>query len=46
MKCALCQERIDPEQQDDMAEMYDPTSLHDAELVHAQCGLWAGWEVA
>lgn len=49
-KCTICGEPI-PEGQ--MAEMYDPTAeMHEIEMgkahgiVHAECGLQRGWDIA
>ena len=49
--CAICRERLWPG--DELAEMHEP-KLHDPELysearagvVHANCGISAGWEVS
>lgn len=55
-KCVICEERIRPS--DEAAEMYDPQQYQEPEgyqanvlggvagLVHGQCGLDRGWEMA
>lgn len=42
--CEICGERFRPN--DEQAEMYDPDSDEGSLIVHAQCGLWKGFEVA
>jgi hypothetical protein len=50
-RCAICGEVVEG---DNMAEMYDKAMNDDPEMysearsgiVHAQCGIDAGWEVA
>lgn len=44
-RCEICGEQFRP--RDEVAEMYDPNNESAGSLiVHAQCGLWRGFEVA
>lgn len=43
-QCAICGERIPPFGSEN-AEMYDPKT-DEGGVVHAQCGLSKGWEIA
>lgn len=47
-RCGICEERFTGTGvgSDEQAEMYDPATNGESALVHAQCGLSAGWEVA
>ena len=49
--CAICGERFTAS--DEIAEMYDPDASEELVgmgkadgIVHAQCGLWRGWQVS
>lgn len=43
-RCQICNE---PCGERDLAEMYDPSAqLEESFLVHAECGIGAGWNVA
>lgn len=43
-RCEICGELF--KAHDEIAEMYDPNDNSDSMIVHAQCGLWRGFEVA
>jgi hypothetical protein len=43
-RCELCGERFS--ERDERAEMFDPTREQPSLIVHAQCGIAAGMEVA
>jgi hypothetical protein len=43
-RCELCGEQFKPA--DERAEMYDPQHEGPSLIVHAECGLHAGMEVA
>lgn len=49
-RCAICEERITPEQRGNgnVAEMHHPAHFDPGAggVVHAECGLAAGWVVA
>jgi hypothetical protein len=45
--CAICEEAFQRSDEGMIAEMYDPHEpSDDSFLVHAECGIAAGWEIA
>lgn len=44
-RCFLCAEPENPVT-DPLAEMFDPNKTEPSRLVHADCGLSNGWEIA
>ena len=44
-ECAICGESLAPN--DDLGEMHDPENPEErGGIVHAECGISAGWEVS
>lgn len=43
-RCAVCNERLP--RFGEIGEMYNPNNPDEGGVVHAQCGLSKGWEIA